>query len=81
MSKIGNELVQVIKDKEFQGISKDLIEVAIDSKLPESLLKEVPLLSTIVGVFNTVSNVKDRLFVQKLLTFLYELKSICKFKQ
>jgi hypothetical protein len=76
MSKIGNELIQVIKDKEFQGISKELIEVAIDSKLPESLLKEVPLLSTILGVFGTISSFKDRLFIQKLLTFLYELKSI-----
>lgn len=76
MSKIGNELVRVIKDKEFQGISKDLVETAIDTKIPEGLLKDIPLLSTIIGVFNTISNVKDRLFVQKLLTFLYELKSI-----
>lgn len=76
MSKIGNELVKVIKDKEFQGISKDLVETAIDTKIPESLLKDIPLLSTIIGVFNTISNVKDRLFVKKLLTFLYELKSI-----
>jgi hypothetical protein len=76
MSKIGNELVKVIKDKEFQGISKDLVETAIDTKIPEGLLKDIPLLSTIIGAFNTISNIKDRLFVQKLLTFLYELKSI-----
>ena len=76
MSKIGSELVQVIKDKEFQGITKDLVETAIDAKLAEGLLKDIPLLSTIIGTFNTVTNIKDRLFVQKLLTFLYELKSI-----
>jgi hypothetical protein len=76
MSKIGSELVQVIKDKEFQGITQDLVETAIDSELTEGLLKDVPLLSTIIGTFNTVTNIKDRLFVQKLLAFLYELKSI-----
>ena len=27
MSKIGSELVQVIKDKEFKGITKDLVEM------------------------------------------------------
>lgn len=58
MSKIGNELIKVIKDKEFQGISKDLVETVIDTKIPEVLLKDVPLLSTIIGVFNTISKLE-----------------------
>jgi hypothetical protein len=76
MSKIGHELVKVIKDKEFQGITKDLVETVIDSSLAEGVFKEIPLLSTIIGTFNTVSNIKDRLFLKKLLSFLYELKSV-----
>jgi hypothetical protein len=76
MNNVGNQLIKVIKDSEFKKITKGIIETAIDEKLPESFLKELPLLSTIIGTFNTISNVKDRLFIKKLLTFLYELRSI-----
>lgn len=76
MSEVGGQLIQVIRDNEFKNITKDLVECAIDANLPESLLKEVPLLSTIISSFNAITNIKDRLFVKKLLTFLYELKSI-----
>ncbi|MFV0221812.1 hypothetical protein OBJ96_08865, partial [Empedobacter falsenii] len=76
MSSLGTNLIQVIKDKEFQTVTKDLTEVVIDSNIAEGLLKDVPLLSTIIGTFNTVTNIKDKLFLKKILTFLYELKSI-----
>lgn len=76
MSNLGTNLIQLIKDQEFQAVTKDLVEVVIDTNITEGLLKDVPLLSTIIGTFNTVTNIKDRLFLKKLLTFLYELKSI-----
>ena len=40
MSKVGNQLIQVIKDNEFKNITKDIVESAIDEKLPENFLKE-----------------------------------------
>ncbi|WP_436488807.1 hypothetical protein [Chitinophaga sp. ARDCPP14] len=76
MSKVGGQLIQVIRDNEFKNITKDLVESAIDTNLAEGFLKDVPFLSTIISSFNLVTNIKDRLFVKKLLTFLYELKSI-----
>lgn len=76
MGQIGTQIINVIKDSEFKNITKDIIETTIDSQLPDSFLKELPLLSIVVGTFNTISNIRDRLFVKKLLMFLYELKSI-----
>ena len=76
MSETGQQLTQLIKDKEFKDITKEIVESAIDQKLPEGFLKEVPLLSILIGTFNAISNIKDRLFVKKLLVFLYQLKSI-----
>ena len=43
MSSLGTNLIQVIKDKEFQAVTKDLTEVVIDSNIAEGLLKDVPL--------------------------------------
>lgn len=76
MSKTGEQLVEVIKDRELQKISNDVIESVIDTNLPEGLIKEIPLLSTIVGGYNAVTSIQDRLYLKKLLTFLNELKSV-----
>lgn len=76
MSNTGKDLVEVIKDKEIQKISTDIVESIIDSKLPESVFKEIPFLSTIFGTYNAVTSIQDKLFIKKLLTFLYELKSV-----
>jgi hypothetical protein len=75
MNKLGDQVIQVIKDQEFQNITKDIVEIGIDSVLDEGIVKDIPLLSTVIGVFKTASNLQDRLFINKLLTFLYQLKS------
>lgn len=76
MSNTGKELIEVIKEKEIQKISTDIVESIIDTKLPESVFKEIPFLSTIFGTYNAVTSIQDKLFIKKLLTFLYELKSV-----
>ncbi len=77
----GKELIEVIKEKEIQKISTDIVESIIDSKLPESVFKEIPFLSTIFGTYNAVTSIQDKLFIKKLLTFLYELKSVSQEKR
>lgn len=76
MSSTGKELLDVIKEKEIQKISIEIVETIIDSKLPESVFKEIPFLSTIFGSYNALKSIQDKLFIKKLLTFLNELKSV-----
>ena len=76
MSNTGEDLIVVIKEKEIQKISTDIVESIIDTKLPESVYKEIPFLSTIFGTYDTATSIQDMLFIKKLLTFLYELKSV-----
>ena len=76
MSNTGKELVLFIKEKEIQKITTDIVESIIDSKLSESVFKEIPFLSIIFGTYNAVTSIQDKLFIKKLLTFLYELKSV-----
>ncbi len=73
---VGQQLIEVIKEKELQKISTDVIDSIIDSKLPEGILKDVPFLSTIFGTYNAVTSIQDKLFLKKMLTFLHELKSV-----
>ena len=76
MSNSGQQLVEVIKEEEIQKISADLIETVIDSTMSEGILKEIPILSTIMGGYNAFTSMQDKMFLKKMLTFLHELKSV-----
>ena len=58
---------------EFLG---DLGEIMIDAALSDGLLKEVPILKTIVGVGKCIKNVSDIRFAKKLIAFLIPLKDV-----
>ncbi|MBK6826080.1 MAG: hypothetical protein IPG86_04040 [Chitinophagaceae bacterium] len=76
MSNAGEQIVEVIKEKELQKISTDVIETVLDTTLKEGVFKELPILSTLFGTYNAATSIQDRLFIKKVLTFLYELKSV-----
>lgn len=54
----------------------DIGEICIDSVLDDSLLKDIPIIGTIVGVSKCVKNVYDACFAKKLIAFLLPLKDI-----
>ena len=47
----------------------DIGEVVLDSVFHDGILKEVPIISTIVGTAKCIQNVSDVLFTKKLITF------------
>lgn len=70
---------------DFEDISKEIIdpdidlgidyaEVAIDEFLADGVLKEIPIVKTIVGIAKTGIAIKDAIFVKKLLVFLSEFR-------
>lgn len=58
---------------EFLG---DYGEIMIDATLNDGLLKEVPVIATIVGVGKCIKNVYDKLFAKKLIAFLIPIKDV-----
>lgn len=70
---LANSMEQTIEygNLEFlEGIG----EILIDSVLDDGLLKEIPVLGSIVGVGKCIKNVYDLRFAKKLIAFLYSLK-------
>lgn len=55
------------------SVVADLGEIVLDSVLDDGILKELPVLGTIVGASKCIRNVGDVLFTKKLITFLYGL--------
>lgn len=71
-----SESMELTMDKGNLSVLGELGEVAIDAVMDDGVLRDVPILSTVVGVGKCIRNVSDVLFAKKLITFLFELKDV-----
>lgn len=65
-----------LTDSNLQNLSQDIVEVAIDSILNDGLLKDLPIVRTLVNLNKIGANIQDKLFTKKILSFLSGLKDI-----
>jgi len=69
-------LEESIKSDGIQSITSELLEVGLDSVLDDGTLKEIPFFSIAYGLVKTGINIKDRLFLKKLIRLLYKTKEV-----
>lgn len=71
-----DELVPVFEDSLFgtsiADVGVEFAELGIDSILSDGVLKDIPIVGTIVGVGKLVYNVHDRNLLRQTLTFINE---------
>lgn len=58
-----------ISDK-AASIAADLAEVSLDAVLDDGLLKDVPIISTVIGLYNIGHSVKERQYIRKFASFI-----------
>lgn len=73
---IQNSFNTTLIDSNLSDLGIDISELAIDSVLNDGLLKDIPIVGTIVSLTRFSANIHDRLFLKKILSFLNELKNI-----
>lgn len=71
-----NSLDKSIISDEISNVTSDLIEVGIDNFLDDGILKEIPIVKSIIGAKNIGIAIRDKIFIKKIVSFLYEIKSI-----
>lgn len=76
LNNITNSFSATLKDSDLQSVTTDLAETFSDALLNEGLLKEIPILGTLLGIGKAGFKIRDRLFLKKLLYFLAEINSI-----
>jgi len=76
IKKISNSFEETLKDTNLQSVSIELTEVITDSLLKDGILKDIPIIGTIVGLGKTTLNIKDHLFLKKIIYFISEIKDI-----
>jgi len=73
---INSTLDSSLVSDELINITTELTEVSIDSLLQDGILKDIPIIGTLIGLTRIGVSVRDKLFLKKVLLFLYQLKDI-----
>lgn len=76
MSNIGKSLKEVLFDSKAAELTKEYAEIGLDALLKDGLLKDFPVLGTIIGLYNTGSSIREWHTLKKLATFLNCLDEI-----
>ncbi|MFZ2856812.1 hypothetical protein [Acidovorax sp.] len=63
----GIEVVNVLKSDSVLSVGKEYLEIGIDSVLESGALKDIPLVSTVFGIFNAASSTRDQILATKIL--------------
>ena len=54
----------------------DLAEVILDNLIDDGIVKDIPIIGTIVGLGKVTIGIKERLFLKKIIYFISELRNI-----
>lgn len=75
MNDQGNSLIKSICSDSLNLVS-DITEASMDSILSDGLLKEIPIIGSVVNLIKVGLTIKDRLFFKKLIIFLREIEKV-----
>jgi len=64
---------QIIKSKDLKDISIDLVEKVLDNNIGNEVIKEIPILKSLIAVRSIYSSYTDRIFIKKAMNVLLEL--------
>lgn len=72
----GRALVRTVAGNQLGDAIFDLAEVALDQNLAEGVLKDLPIVGTLVKLARVKQSVSEELFLRKLARFLADLNAV-----
>jgi hypothetical protein len=73
---IGPSLEETLADTQLPSLLVEYTEVALDTLLVDGVVKDIPIIGTLRGLWKSGVIVRDYLFVRKLLRFLGPLSEV-----
>jgi hypothetical protein len=71
-----DRIVDSICSPEILDIGLDLVEIRLDQILDDDLLKDLPIVGSIVKIFKGTLDVRERIFIAKIAKFLFRLNDV-----
>lgn len=76
LTNLSTAFSETLKDSDLQSVTVDLAEIFIDAFQEDGIIKDIPIIGTLIGLGKTGMRIRDRLFLKKIIYFLSELKEI-----
>jgi hypothetical protein len=73
---VGQSLSDTLKRSELASVLAGLGEVSVDLINQPSLVRDIPVLGTLVGLWRTGVTIRDYFFSRKLVSFLHAMSSV-----
>lgn len=73
---ISRRLTETLKNSELQSLTADFSEIVLDNFIDNEMLKEVPIIKSLVGIKKGYSQINEQLFLKKVMAFLSQSKKI-----
>lgn len=73
---IGNDLLSLVPKSEAKDLLSDAAEVLLDANLQDGVLKDIPLVGTVLKLGSAAGTIRDRIFLRKVARFLKGTKSL-----
>jgi len=73
---LGKDLVATIGSKDLRVAAEGVIEAIIDQGIPEGLIKDIPVIGTILALGKAAGSVRDYLLGRKVIAFLSEVSRL-----
>ena len=73
---INDSLTKTLAASDLSSIANELTELSVDALLGEGVLRDLPIVGSLVAIWKTGATVRDALFVRKLTAFLAQMNEI-----
>ena len=70
LKNLSDSFDETIKDSNLAEINADLYEVLIDSFLKDGIVKDIPIIGTILKLSKFSMSLKEHLFLKKIIYFI-----------
>jgi hypothetical protein len=67
---------EIIKSQDLREITIEVVENALDHEISNEVLKEIPVLKSIIAVKNIYTSYSDKIFIKKAMKALLELADV-----
>lgn len=79
---LSKSLSKTLVESDLSNVTSDVLESVLDEGLlGEGIIKDIPIINSLIGIGKTINSVQNYLFTKKIVTFLIGLSSINKEKR
>jgi len=71
-----SSLIETLRSSDLSKLLEDISELGLDRALQDGIVKDIPIVSWIVGVGKTITTIRDYFLVKKILKFFQVLEEV-----